>query len=270
MAVITISQGTHSGARMLAAAVSQRLGYRCVDREQLLSKAAAQWSVSHEDLRTAFEEPPRFFGQSQRTKYVYLALIQATLAEEVRRGNTIYDGLAGHILLGKGHHVLRTRIVAPMEFRVPMVQYRRQYSRKEAIAYIERMDEDRRKWVRFLYDVDWADASLYDLVLNLEQMTVVEACDIICLLAASPCYQTTKETQADLDNLALASCVKANLAVNPDTSELQFDIAAEGGSVTIKGDIDERSQARKIRGFVEKLPGVRAVCVEELSLVTRI
>jgi cytidylate kinase len=270
MAIITISQGTFSGARMLAAAVSRRLGYRCIDRDELVGKAAAQWGLSQGDLRTAFEEPPTFFGQSQRTKYVYLALIQATLTEEVRRGNTIYDGLAGHMLLGKGQHVLRTRIIAPMEFRVPMVEYRRQCSRKEAIAYIERMDEDRRKWARFLYGVDWTDASLYDLVLNLEQMTLVEACNVICLLAESGCYQTTMETQADLNNLALASWVKAKLAVNPDTCELQFEIAADAGSISIKGEIDEGGQARKIRSCVEKIPGVHAVSVEELSLVTRI
>ena len=270
MAVITISQGTFSGARMLAAAVSRRLGYHCIDREQLVSKAAAQWGVSQEELRTAFEEPPRFFGQSERTKYVYLALIQATLTEEVRRGNVIYDGLAGHMLLGKGQHVLRTRIIAPMEFRVPMVQYRRQCSRKEAIAYIERMDEDRRKWVRFLYGVDWTDASLYDLVLNLEQMTLVEACDVVCLLAESGCFQTTPETQADLDNLALASRVKASLAMNPDTCDLQFEIAAQAGSISIKGDIDTPSQMRKIRSLVENISGVRGVTLTELSLVTRI
>src|SRR5437588_10449141 len=138
MAVITISQGTFSGGRMLAEAVSRRLGYRCFDREQLIGKVA-QRGVSEDDLRTAFEKPPRFFGQSQHTRYVYLALIQAALTEEVRTGNIIYDGLAGHLLLGKGPHVLRTRIIAPMDFRIAMVEYRRQCSRKEAIISIERM-----------------------------------------------------------------------------------------------------------------------------------
>lgn len=269
MAIITISQGTFSGGRMLAQAVSRRLGYRCIDREQLIGKAA-QWGVSQEELRTAIEKPPSFFGQSQHTKYAYLAFIQAALAEEVRAGNAVYDGLAGHILLGKGPHVLRTRIIAPMEFRVSMVEFRRECSRKEAIAYIERMDDDRRKWTRFLYGVDWTDASLYDLVLNLEQMTLIEACDAICLLAESDCFKTTRETQADLDNLAMASRVKANLAMNPDTCDLQFEIAAHAGSISIKGEIDTPGQARKIRSFAVKIPGVRKVTLEELSLVTRI
>jgi len=268
MAVITISQGTFSGGRMLAQAVSRRLGYRCFDRDQLIAKAA-HGGVSEHDLRTAFEKPPSFFGQSQHSRYVYLAFIQAALTEEVRKGNTVYDGLAGHLLLGKGPHVLRTRVIAPMEFRVAMVEYSRQCTRKEAIAYIESMDEDRRKWTRFLYGVDWTDASLYDLVLNLEQMTLVEACDAICLLAQSYCFQATQETQAELDNLALASSVKASLAVNPDSSDMQFEVAARAGAVSIKGDIDRPTQAKKIRSFVGSIPGVRTVSLDELCVVAR-
>jgi len=268
MAVITISQGTFSGGRMLAEAVSCRLRYRCFDREQLIAKVA-QPGVSEEDLRTAFEKPPRFFGQSQHSRYVYLALIQAALAEEVRPGNIIYDGLAGHLLLGKGPHVLRARIIAPMDFRIAMVEYQRQCSRNEAIAYIESMDDDRRKWTRFLYGVDWTDPSLYDLVLNLEQMTLVEACDTLCQLAESGCFRSTPATQADLDDLALASAIKANLALNPDTSNLQFEVASQRGHIFLKGEIDTPSQTKKIRNFVQNVPGVQAVSLEEVAVVTR-
>ncbi len=269
MAIITISQGTFSGGRMLAEAVSGRLGYRCIDRGQVISKAA-RWGVSQEDLRTAIEKPPSFFGQSQHTKYVYLAFIQAALTQEARAGNMIYHGLGGQMLLGKGQHVLRTRIIAPMEFRIPLVEYRRQCSRKEAVAYIERMDEERRKWMRFLYGVDWTDSSLYDAVFNLEQMTLVEACDAICALAQSACFKSTPETQADLDNLALSSWVKASLAMSSDTSGLEFEIAADAGSVSIKGGIDKPGQTEQIRSIVEKIPGVRKVTMEGLSLVARI
>jgi hypothetical protein len=190
--------------------------------------------------------------------------------EEVRRGNAIYAGLAGHLLLGKGQHVLRTRIIAPMVFRVAMAENRRQLSRKEAITYIERTDADRQKWTRFLYGVDWTDASLYDLVLNLEQMTLVDACNAICVLAESACFQTTPETQADLDNLALASCVKAHLAMNADTADLAFEVTAEAGSVAVKGAIDSPDHAKKIRRFVESIPGVHSVSLKELALATRI
>ena len=254
---------------MLAEALARRLGYRYIDRNQVIRKAA-EWGVSQDDLRTALEKPPSFLGQSQHTKYVYLAFIQAALAEDVRHGNTIYHGLAGHLLLGKGLHILRTRIIAPMEFRIAQVQERMNMNRREAMAYIETIDADRRKWTYFLYSVDWADASLYDVVINLEQMSLAEACEAICTLAESKSFQSTPETQAAIEDLALASCVKANLAMNPATCDLQVEVAAHHGSVSIKGNIDTPGQAKKIRGFVEAIPGVSKLNLEELALTNRL
>ncbi len=269
MPIITISRGSFSGGKSLAEALSQRLGYRCIDRDQLIQKAA-EWGVSEHDLKTAIEEPPKFWGQSQHTKYLYLAFIQAALAQEAQKGDLIYHGLAGHLLLGKGPHVLRTRIIAPMEYRIAKVERRLKYTRKQAIAYIQKMDEDRRKWTQFLYGVDWTDASLYDLVVNLEQMSPQEACDVIATAAELKCFASTAATQRAIEDLAVASLVKANLAMNPDTCEPQLEVLAHGGSVSIKGKIDGPGQAKKIRSFVQTIPGVKAVHLQELELATRI
>lgn len=253
---------------MLAERLAKRLGYRCIDRDQIIQKAAA-WGVSQEDLRTAIERPPTFLGQSHHTQYIYLAFIQAALTEEVRTGNAIYHGLAGHLLLGKGPHILRTRIIAPMEFRIGRLQDRLKCSRKEAVVYIEKMDEDRRKWTRFLYGVNWEDASLYDIVLNLEQMNLEEACDVIGSAAQLRYFEFTPESQRTMNDLATASRVKANLAMNPATSNVQFEVVAEGGSVSIKGDIVGPDQAKKIGSIVRAVPGVTDVHLDRLALVTR-
>jgi cytidylate kinase len=269
MAIITISRGSFSGGKMLAETLARKLGYRCIDRDQVIRKAT-EWGVSQQDLRTAIEKPPSFLGQSQHTKYRYLAFIQAALTEEVRHGDVIYHGLAGHLLLGKGPHVLRARIIAPMEFRIRKLQQRMNLNRKDAIAYIDDKDADRRKWTRFLYNVDWADPSLYDVVLNLEQICLEAACDAIAAVAQAPCFRPTAEANAAIADLALASCAKANLATHPDTHDLQFDIVANQGSLSIKGNIDAPTQAKKIRSLVESIPGVRKVNLEELALATRI
>jgi cytidylate kinase len=269
MSIITISQGSFSGGRMLAEAVSRRLGYRCVDREQIIARATA-WGVSQEELRTTMQKPPSFFGQSPQNKYRYLAFIQAALTEHVREGNAIYHGLAAHLLLGKGRQVLRTRVVAPMSFRVAMLELREGCSRKEAINHIERVDEERRKWTRFLYGVDWTDPSLYDLVLNLEEINLIDASDVICALTESPRFEPTRETLDGLENLALASSVKAHLAMNPETRNLQFEVEADAGNVSLKADVDSPLQAKAICAIVKRIPGVRSVSSNELALVTRI
>jgi cytidylate kinase len=267
--IITISRGSFSGGKLLAESVAQRLGFRCIDRDEIIQKAAA-WGVSQDDLRIAIEKPPTFLGQSQQTKYIYLAFIQAALTQEVRAGNAIYHGLAGHLLLGKGPHVLRTRIIAPMEFRIAKVQDRLRCSRKEAITHIEKMDEDRRKWTQFLYGVDWRDASLYDLVINLEQMSLEEAGEVICTVSRLKCFEFTAESKKAIDDLAKASWVKANLAMNAATSDLQLEIAAQGGVVTISGNLVSPDQAKKIGSIVRAVPGVTEVRLERLALATRI
>jgi len=253
---------------MLAESLAQRLGYRCIDRDQIIQNAAA-WGVSQDDLRTAIEKPPTFLGQSHHTKYLYLAYIQAAMAEEVKTGNAIYHGLAGHLLLGKGPHILRTRIIAPMEFRIGRLQDRLKCNRQEAIAYIEKMDDDRRKWTQFLYGVDWRDASLYDIVLNLEQINLEEACDVICSAAQLKYFEATPESQRSLNDLATASRVKAHLAMDPATSSVQFEVLAQGGSVSVKGDILGPVQAKKIGSLVRAVPGVTEVHLDELEVVTR-
>src|SRR5512140_900882 len=98
MPIITISRGSFSSGKSLGESLAKRLSYRCIDRDLVVKRAAA-CGVSEEDLRAALERPPKFFGQSPHTRYVYLALIQAALTAEVASGEAVYHGLAGHLLL---------------------------------------------------------------------------------------------------------------------------------------------------------------------------
>ena len=165
MSVITISRGTFSGGLMLAECLSARLGYRSIGRDLIVEKAAVS-GISQDVLLKALQKPPSFLERLHHSKYIYLALIQAALSEEVRTGSVVYHGNAGHLLL-KGAPVLRTRIIAPMKFRVEMAQERLNLTAAQAIEHIQRMDNERRKWTQYIYGVDWTDPSLYDIVLNL-------------------------------------------------------------------------------------------------------
>jgi cytidylate kinase len=268
MSVITISRGTFSGGKMLAEYLAQKLGYRCVDRDRIVEKAAAS-GVSQDDLRLAIEKPPTFLGQSAHTKYRYLALIQAALTAEVRNGNAIYHGLAGHLLLRGVPNILRTRIVAPLEARISMMRKQLNYSDSEAIAYIERMDRDRRKWTQFLYGVDWGDPSLYDVLLNLEHMSIGDAGEIICSALKQPRFEFTPECKRAMDDLALASLVRSNLALDPSTSDLEMEVTAVAGSVSFKGELLSAGQAKEITRIARSIPGVKAVQLNKVVVVNR-
>jgi hypothetical protein len=246
---------------MLAECAAAKLGYRCIDRDVIVQKAAA-YGVSQDGLRDALERPPILWDRFRHTKYVYLTLIQAALAEEVRGGNTIYHGNAGHLLLRGVDHVMRTRIIAPLAFRLAAVQNRFQMTEDDGRVYIQKIDEDRQKWAHYLYSVDWRDASLYDLVLNLEHLDIEQACEIMVATARQDCFKETPASRAAIDDLALASRVQATLAVSPETLQIEVDVTAHAGSVVIKGALLGQAQVEEVKAVAANVPGVTDVNVE--------
>ena len=269
MSVITISRGTMSGGKLIAEQLCQDLGYRCIDREVIVEKAAAS-GVSHNELRDALEKPPTFLERFSHRKYLYLALIQAALAEEVRTGKAIYQGNAGHLLLKGGGPVFRVRIIAPMEFRIKMAQERLRFSREEAIDFIEGTDAGRRKWTQYLYGVDWTDASLYDAVINLEKIGVRQASDAIAtMIRNQACFHFDEKCQAVMNDLAVASRVKAELALNPSTSHLEFEVTARQGKVSVAGKVSDVSLVAEIRRVAAAVPGAEEIVLDQILSPTQ-
>ena len=264
MSVITISRGSFSGGKMLAECLAQRLGYRCIDRDVIVERAAA-YGVSQDELREALEKTPGFLDRFSHKRYKYLVLIQAALTEEVGTGKAIYHGLAGHLLLRGGQHILRTRLVAPMEFRIRMVQKRLKYSRNEAIAYIEKMDEQRRRWTKYLYGVDWGDPTLYDLVINLEHLEIEDACRLISSLVIEKCYEFTPECQQRMDDMALGSRVRAELVMNPATADLEVEVSAHKDAISIRGKVSSLAQLGEVKRIALAVPGVATVNLDDLA-----
>ncbi len=268
MSVITISRGSFSGGKMLAECLSKALGYRCVDREVIVERAAAH-GVSQEELRDALQKPPTFLERFQHKKYLYLVLIQAALCEEVRTGKAVYHGNAGHLLLRGGPHILRVRIIAPIEFRLRMAQERLKLSRAEALDHIGKMDQDRRRWTQYLYGVDWGDPANYDIVVNLEFMSIAEACEAIATLARQRCFEFTPCCQAAMNDLTLASQVRAALALDAATSHLEVEVLAKGGVLSIRGGVSNTREVTEVRRIASEVPGVVSLNLDELASPVR-
>jgi cytidylate kinase len=265
MSVITISRGTFSGGKWLAECVAGHLGYRCIDRDVIVQKAAG-WVVTQEELRKALEKPPTFLERLQPKRYIYLALVQAALTEEVREGGVVYHGHVGHLLLKGGGPVLKVRVIAPLEYRITMAQDRLKLDRSEAISYIRKIDDERRKWTQYLYGVDWGDPSLYDLVINLEHIDITQACEVVAsTVKKQKCFHFDAACKAAMDDLVRASRIKANLALNPDTSTLEMEVLCEGGAVRIRGKVHGIDQFDDIERIARQVDGVTSVNLDELS-----
>ncbi len=268
MSVVTISRGTFSGGKMLAECLAVKLGYRCIDRDVIVERAAAS-GISQEVLMDALLKPPTFLERFQHKKYIYLAVIQAALAEEVRTGKAIYHGNAGHLLLKGGAPVSRIRVIAPLESRVKTAQERLGLTPEQALADIQRRDQDRKKWTQYLYGVDWEDPTLYDMVINLQYIQIEQACNVVASLARQRCFRLDEPCQAALNDLALASRIRANLALDPATEDLEVEVTSSARAVRIKGRLSSLDQFREVERVARAVPGIAALDLDNLAPVTR-
>ena len=173
----------------------------------------------------------------------------------------VYHGLAGHFYLRGISHVLKVRILADIEDRVRLEMERENISRDEALHVLKKDDQERRQWSLRLFGVDTWDPSLYDLVIHIHKITVGDAVDLICRTAGPEKFRTTAESQRAMDDLVLASRVKAQLVVRcPSVKVRAIDRVVYVG--TNAGPTVAEQMAVDLRVLAEQVPGVKDVRID--------
>jgi cytidylate kinase len=258
MSIVTISRGSMSGGRKLAEALADRLHYRCVSRE-IIVEAASEFGIPEKKLLEAIGKSPSIFQKLTFVKERYLAYIQAILCEYARDDDLIYHGNAGHFLLPGVSHVLRVRLVAEMTFRIKAAIEQFSFSEKEAIKYINKVDKERVKWTKFLYGKDWRSPELYDLVFNLGHSNLDFVCEMIVHAVRQPEFQATAQSTKSMNDLSLASRLRAALAENRDIRLDLLEIRADDNTVEISGRVKSRRLLDDILEIAGGLPGVGRV-----------
>ena len=259
MSIIAMSRGTVSGGEALATRVAERLGYQCLSRELNLAAAAKEYGVPADQLTAEMEKRPSFWHRVLGERSAHLACVRATLCETARAGNLVYHGLVGQLLLPGIPHVISVRVIADMEARLQAAMQQQSIGHKEARARIEKVDKERRQWIRFLFDVDWDDPHLYDLVLNLSRMSLETAGETVARLTERPEFKPTPLSLKAMEDLRLQSLVSAVLARDPRTREADLSVTAEDGIVTITGSTHSAEVEEAIPLVARRVAGVEEV-----------
>jgi cytidylate kinase len=259
MAIIMISRGTFSGGKALAEYVANRLGYPCLSREETVREAVEKYGVSESALTEAMNEPPPFWQQVHGKRISYIKIFSAVLMERIKEQNLVYHGHVAHLMLGPVSHVLRVRAIADMEFRIKGAMTRKNLSREGAIAFIQKIDNQRDKWTRFLYGVEWKDASLYDVLFNLEHIGIDVAGETIVHMAGMDAFRPTAQSRKTLDDMILGSRVWSVLAINGQGMATNVTVSADAGKVTISGGASSMKAIGTLTALAQKVEGVREV-----------
>jgi cytidylate kinase len=255
VAIITISRGAYSGIEALAESLREELGYRLLSREELLADTAKEFGASESQLESALKHRPGLLEGRGLTKLHYVHCAQAVIAKAVQGDNLVYHGEAGHLLLKGIPHHLRVLLVANMEDRVATTMERCDLTRDKAREYVRKLDEERDKWVKWVHGVDMSDPATFDLMINLERIPVASAIAIIISTVRRD-FQTTPESQKIVDDLVLASEIRAKIGLEPNISDDRIEVEASDGVVTVTANARYLADADRVKQLALQVPGV--------------
>jgi len=267
MQIVTIYQGASGSGEELADGVAQALGYGCVDREVLV-QASLQYGIPETKLTEIVDREPSWWATFTRNLDPYRVALQAAFCEIARDHGIVYHGHLGHELIPKFRHILKVLLTAPMELRVEQVRARYKLNELAGRRYVEEVDKARTRRLQGMFGTDWRDASRYDLVVNLGYMSLTTAQQLIVDAAHAPDYQMTPVSKRAFENFALASRVRATLALAEDLSQVRVEVNADDGNILVSGTVPEWVTASQVVTHIEKIPGIKQVRADLTTLPT--
>jgi cytidylate kinase len=258
MQLICISRGSYSCGKAFAESLARKLGCACIGREELLERATLA-GIAAGKLEMACVNPRGLNERMMLEREHYQAFVTTVLAELALSGPLVYHGLTGHLLFKGVPHVLRIRVVADMETRIKSVTDRLGLERAKAKKYIDDLEEDRRKWVRTFYNIDWEQSRSYDFMVNVEHANVDNVASAFCAVAQLPEFRETPAARAALENLLLANRCRVALAEDDRTYFASFQVQADRGNVSVSYRPRHLQVAEFIAPVVERVPGVQQI-----------
>ena len=259
MPIVTIAHATGSGGPEIGTVLADRLGCRYVDRE-MISEAARQYGVTEDKLHQLDETKPSLFERFDVETRQYISIIQSGLFDVAERDNVVINSRGGQMLLRGIAHVLRVRVIAPFDLRVKRVMRKMTAPMGESVdvrttaEMVRRSDHEQHGRMRYLYDVDWSDPALYDLVINTEKLSTEAAVEMVASLVRRPELQATEASRQAVRDRGLASRVRAALATHPETRKYRINVEADQGIVRLEGTaaVEKAAEvARTVAGVVD-------------------
>jgi cytidylate kinase len=262
MAVIAMTREMATLGKDVAAGLAERLGLDIVHHEIVERDIAERAGMRESEVHRFLEGEASLLERWKIDRKRLSRYTAQEILELAAKGSVLIRGWGATYLLRAVPHVLCVRICAPMSFR-EQVLMQRIGIKENAVARsaIEGNDAAHNRAMQGLFDIDWTDASLYAVVLNTARVPVQDCVEHIVRLAASPAFQATPQSLADLMDALILSRVRSALGQRFGHSLAFNSIEATVGSgkVTLMGALsDERLIVEAVR-LVHSVDGVAGV-----------
>ena len=269
MPVIALTQEMGSLAKDVALKLAE--GGLAVLRNEVVDNVAGRMQVPASLIRRLREGKAGLVERlSTDSQQVAVYTAEEVFAQALR-GNAVLRGWGATCLLRPVRHVVRVRITRPFEQRVAwLMEHLGTEDREAARSEVQRSDHAHAARMHAQFGVTWGDPLLYDLVLNTDRLSIDSCAAQILHLAGRPEFQETAESRDVLAGLALSARVRAALKANVSTADVDVQIAASAGRVTLSGIVVNEHEKAEAERIASAVAGVGKVDNElHLMKVTR-
>lgn len=173
MGVITISREFGSGGETIARLVSEKTGFLLVNKEMIMQglvKYGIEESVLYSD--------EKIYEDEHRDNQYIEALHDFTYDLAIRN-NLVILGRGSSILFRDYPPALHVKVIAQFSCRVQRVTKLYDLNAKTAVKLVKEQDRNKKQYYRRVFDANWLNLRIYDLVLNTENIDLEDAADVI-------------------------------------------------------------------------------------------
>ena len=259
MQIICVSRGSYGYGNELAEKLAAKLGYDCISRESLTDKATDQGIFVGKIEASILKRRPLSEALAIQADLMK-AFISASICERALDKEVVYHGRTGHLVLPGISHVLRIRAIANAEERIDMTLRRMpNISREKAKKYNDQVDEDRRRWVRTLYNVDWEDPALYDITVNSLNMSVENSASALVSMAQLPDFRETPASRQTVKDTLLASQCRLAIGRDDRTRDVSVTVKADHGNIAVTYLPRQSKEAAVIPEVLGRIDGIHSI-----------
>jgi cytidylate kinase len=258
---ITVSRKTGTRGSELARRVASQLGYAFYDTKainHMAQELGVLGSVREVDERV----PPLVRRVFSQRPMVDLERLYSVIYQLAQKGDAVFLGRGSHVLLRDFPCALRVRVTASPEtcVRTYMAQG---LNRDAAARAVQRSDDERAGFLRFAFGVDWEDPARYDVVLNMDKLSLdLAVSTVVHLMRSAQIADASPDDLQALETRALASRADAALVaanVGGRYAPMLFVSVVGPGTVRVSGQVDTAARRLEAEHVLRAVKGVAGV-----------